>query len=172
MFFLLSFKGIESIWESLFSSSVACLCLDSVFEYFLGCWHKKICSRLTLIFPCSVSESSHFSKGLWVLVKSNLGTWCSTARGRCRFAESEANILSWPKVSFLFFFLSQNERHIFQFHQELYWTVYSSFCSTTFCHFSGNLIIPSSKNLSFWADSCSGYLLQSSRKMTFFQLNM
>ena len=32
-------------------------------------------------------------------------------------------------------FLSKNKRHSFHFHQELYWTVYSQFCSTTFCRF-------------------------------------
>ena len=57
-------------------------------------------------------------------------------------------------------FLSKNKRHIFHFHQELYWTTYSHICSTTFCHFSGNFIIPSSQNfLSFWAKNCSRCLL-------------
>ena len=32
-------------------------------------------------------------------------------------------------------FLSKNKRHTYLFHQELYWTMYSPFCSTTFCHF-------------------------------------
>ena len=65
-------------------------------------------------------------------------------------------------------FLSKNKRHIFHFHQELYWTTYSPFCSTTFCHFSGNFIIPSSQNfLSFWAKNCSTCLLQSSRELKF-----
>ena len=41
--------------------------------------------------------------------------------------------------------LGKNNRHIFPFHQELYWTMYSPSCSTTFCHFSGNFIILSSK---------------------------
>ena len=43
-------------------------------------------------------------------------------------------------------FLSKNKRHIFHFHQELYWKPYSPFCSTTFCRFPGNFIIPSSQN--------------------------
>ena len=66
-------------------------------------------------------------------------------------------------------FLSKNKRHIFHFHQKLYWTLYSPFCSTTFCHFSGNFIIPSSQNfLSFWAKNCSRE--QSSRELKFFPL--
>ena len=68
-------------------------------------------------------------------------------------------------------FLSKNKRHIFHFHQELYRTMYSHFCSTTFCHFSGNFIIPSSQNfLSFWQKNCSRCLLQSSRELKFFPL--
>ena len=45
----------------------------------------------------------------------------------------------------------------FYFHQELYRTVYSLFCSTTFCHFPGNFIIPFSQNLLFYflAKNCS-----------------
>ena len=63
-------------------------------------------------------------------------------------------------------FLSKNKRHIFHFHPELYWTTHSPFCSTTFCHFSGNFTIPSSPNfLPFWAKNCFRCLLQSSRKM-------
>ena len=66
---------------------------------------------------------------------------------------------------------NRNKRHIFLFHQELYW-MYSPFCSTTFCHVSGNFIIPSSQNcfLSFWAKNCSRCLLQSSRELKFFPL--
>ena len=68
-------------------------------------------------------------------------------------------------------FLSKNKRHIFHFHQELYWTMYSPFCATTFCHFSGNFIIPHSQNfLSFWARNCSRCLLQSSRELKIFPL--
>ena len=68
-------------------------------------------------------------------------------------------------------FLSKNKRNIFHFHQELYWTTYSPFYSTTFCHFSGNFIISSSQNfLSFWAKNCSRCLLQSSRELKFFPL--
>ena len=66
-------------------------------------------------------------------------------------------------------FLSTHKRHIFHFHQELYWTTYPPFCSTTFCHFSGNFITPSSQDvLSFWAKNCSRCLLQSSRELKFF----
>ena len=68
-------------------------------------------------------------------------------------------------------FLSKNKRHIFHFHQELYWTTYALFCSTTFCHFSGNFIIPSSPEfLFFWAKNCSRWLLQSYRELKFFSL--
>ena len=68
-------------------------------------------------------------------------------------------------------FLSKNKRHIFHFHQELYWTTYSPFCSTTFCHFSGNFIIPYSQNfLSFWAKNCFRCLLQSYRELKIFPL--
>ena len=68
-------------------------------------------------------------------------------------------------------FLRKNKRRISNFHQELYWTMYSSFCSTTFCHFSGNFKIPSSQNfLSFQSKNCSRYLLQSSRELKFFPL--
>ena len=49
--------------------------------------------------------------------------------------------------------------------------MYSPFCSTIFCHFSGNFIIPSSQNSwSFWAKNCFRYLLQSSRKLKCFPL--
>ena len=49
--------------------------------------------------------------------------------------------------------------------------MYSPFCYTTFCHFSGSFIIPSPQNfLSFWAKNCSRCLLQSSRELTFFPL--
>lgn len=48
--------------------------------------------------------------------------------------------LGWPK-KFLRF---QSKTTHLSFLQELYWTMYSSFCSTTFCHFSGNFIISSS----------------------------
>ena len=69
-------------------------------------------------------------------------------------------------------FLGKNKRHIFHFHQELDWTKYSLFCcSTAFCHFSGNFVIPSSQNfLSLWAKNCSRCLLQSSRELNFFSI--
>ena len=68
-------------------------------------------------------------------------------------------------------FLHKNKRHIFHFCQEFYWTTYSPFCSTTFCRFSGNFIIPCSQNfLSFWAKDCSRCLLQFSRELKFFSL--
>ena len=79
------------------------------------------------------------------------------------------NILGGPKSAFSF--LSKNKRHIFHFHQELYWTTYSPFFPTTFCQFPGNFTIPSSQNfLSFWARNCSRCLLQSSRELKFFPL--
>jgi len=53
-----------------------------------------------------------------------------------------ANVNTGLAKKFLLF-LSKNKRHMFHFHQELYWTRYSPFCSTTICHFSGNFIIPS-----------------------------
>ena len=67
--------------------------------------------------------------------------------------------------------INKNKRHIFLFHREPYW-MYSPFCSTTFCHVSGNFIIPSSQNffLTFWAKNCSRCLLQSSRELKFFPL--
>ena len=59
-------------------------------------------------------------------------------------------VLGWPIKFHLF--LSKNKRYIFfHFHQEFYWTMYSPFCFTTFCHFWGNFIIPySQKFWSFW----------------------
>ena len=77
----------------------------------------------------------------------------------------------WPgnqtKVSCIAGRFLKIKKH-FHFHQELYWT-YSPFCSTTFCYFSGNFVIPPSLNfLSFWAKNCSRYLLQSSRELKFF----
>ena len=48
--------------------------------------------------------------------------------------------------------------------------MYPSFCSTTFCHFSGNFIILCSQNFSFWAKNYSRCLLQSCRKLNFFTL--
>ena len=60
-----------------------------------------------------------------------------------------------------FWFLSKNKRYSFHFHQELCWTTYSKLCSTIFCHFSGNFIIPSSQNfISFWAKNYFRCLLQ------------
>ena len=50
--------------------------------------------------------------------------------------------MGWPKSSFEFYV---KIRHIFHFHQELYWTICSLFCSTTFCLFLGNFIIPFSQ---------------------------
>ena len=59
----------------------------------------------------------------------------------------------------------------FHFRQELYWTTYLLLCSTTFCHFSGNFLIPSSQNFwSSWTKNCSKCLLPSSRKLKFFPL--
>ena len=79
------------------------------------------------------------------------------------------HVLGWPRSAFGF--LNKNKRHISHFHQDLYWTMYSPFCPTTFCHFSGNFIIPSSPNfLSFWAKNCSRCLLQSFRELKFFLL--
>ena len=76
-------------------------------------------------------------------------------------------LLGWPKSSFDF--LSKNERHIFHFHQELYWTTYSPLYSTIFYHFSGNFIIPSSQNfLSFWAKSYLRCLLDLPGNWDFF----
>ena len=70
-----------------------------------------------------------------------------------------------PKSSFDFL----TKRCIFYMAQEFYWTTYSPFCSTIFCHIPGNVIIPFSKNfLSSWAKNCSRYLLQSSRELIFF----
>ena len=64
-----------------------------------------------------------------------------------------------------------SKRHIFHFHQWLYWTMYSPFCSTTFCHLSGNFIIPSCQNfLSLWAKNYSRCLLQPSRELKYFPL--
>ena len=76
-------------------------------------------------------------------------------------------MLGWPKTSSGF----KVKRHIFHFHQQLNWTTDSPFCSTTFCHFSGNFIIPSYQNfLSLWPKNCSRCLLQSSRGLKFFPL--
>ena len=48
-------------------------------------------------------------------------------------------------------FKQNYQTNFFHFHQELYWTMYSPFWSTTFCHFGGNVIILSFQNfLSFW----------------------
>ena len=60
----------------------------------------------------------------------------------------------------------------FHFHQGLYWTTYSPFCPTTFCHFSGNLIIPSFQNFfyQFKQKTIPGILFQSSRKWKIFPL--
>ena len=49
--------------------------------------------------------------------------------------------------------------------------IYSSFCSSSYCHFSGKLIIYTlPKLLSLWAKNCSQCLLQSSRELKFFPL--
>ena len=65
----------------------------------------------------------------------------------------------------------KKKRHFFHFYPELYWTQYLLFCSTTFCHFSGNFIISFSQNvLSFWAKNYSGCPLQSSRELKFFPI--
>ena len=52
-------------------------------------------------------------------------------------------VLGWPKSFFGFYI---KIRHIFHFYQELYWTTYSPFCFTTFCHFSCNFSFPCSQN--------------------------
>ena len=82
--------------------------------------------------------------------------------------------ICWLVKKFLWFFLSKNKRHVFHFHQELYWTVYSKnspFSSTTFCYFSGNFIISSSQNfLSFWAKNWSRYLYNLPGNWKSFQL--
>ena len=43
---------------------------------------------------------------------------------------------------FLCFFKWKKIHIFFHFHQELYWTTHSLYCSSTFCHFSCNFIIP------------------------------
>ena len=49
--------------------------------------------------------------------------------------------------------------------------MYSLFCFTTFCHFSGNFLIPSSQNLLYFCTkNCSSYLLHSSMEMKFLPL--
>ena len=44
-------------------------------------------------------------------------------------------------------FLSASTRNIFNFVQEHHWTMYSPFHSTSFCHFLGSFIFPSSQQL-------------------------
>ena len=46
--------------------------------------------------------------------------------------------------------LCHNKAVIHEGHWELYWGTYSSFCYTTFSHFSGNFIIPSSQSFFFF----------------------
>ena len=71
-------------------------------------------------------------------------------------------------------FLSKNKRHVFHFHQGLYWTVYSKnslVSSATFCYFSGNFIISSSQNFSsFWAKNWPRYLYNLPGNWKSFQL--
>ena len=55
------------------------------------------------------------------------------------------SLIELTKISL--WFLSKNKRHKFTFYQELYETTYSPFCSTTFCRFSDNFIIPTSQNI-------------------------
>ena len=77
--------------------------------------------------------------------------------------------LGWPKSSFSFKVKLKDT--FFIFINNFLKQHYSLFCSTTFCHLSGNFIIPSSQNfLSFWAKKCSKCLLQSSRELKFFPL--
>ena len=65
-------------------------------------------------------------------------------------------------------FLSKTTRQIFHFHQELYWTIYSPFWSTTFCHFLGNFIILIFPKLFiFLKKNCSRFLLQSSNELNY-----
>lgn len=71
-----------------------------------------------------------------------------------------AETLLQVKRKDIFFIFTKNfiEQHI-------------QFCSTIFCHFSGNFVIPFSQNfLSFWAKNCSRCPLQSSKKWKFFPL--
>ena len=98
--------------------------------------------------------------------RSTGSLWRSTAQ---RLWAQNHRYIGWAKRCLRF--LIKNKRHIFHFHQELYWTTYSPSYSTIFCHFSGNFIIPSSQNfLSVWAKNCSRCLLQSSRELKFFPL--
>ena len=49
--------------------------------------------------------------------------------------------------------------------------IYSSFCSSSYCHFSGKLIIYTlPKLLSLWAKNCSQSLLQCSRELNVFPM--
>ena len=50
---------------------------------------------------------------------------------------------------FLWFLSLKTKRHLSHFHQECYWTTYSPFCSTTSCHFPGNVTFPISQNQYF-----------------------
>ena len=56
-------------------------------------------------------------------------------------------------------FLSINKRHVFCFHQELYWTGLITILFHYFCQFSGNFIIPSSQYFILLSEAnCSRYL--------------
>ena len=62
----------------------------------------------------------------------------------------------------------QNYKTNFSFSPRLYWTMYSPFWSTTFCHFLGNFIILIFPKLFiFLKKNCSRFLLQSSNELNY-----
>ena len=100
-----------------------------------------------------ILKSMHFTIHRFYLNTDHFTLKSATSKNRCSQI-CELTSIYWvgQKVSSVF---DVKIRHIFHFHQELYWTTYSPFRSTTFCHFPGNFKIPSSQNLSFWGKNCS-----------------
>ena len=92
---------------------------------------------LWLAGPSSCSTRARLLRGMWDLPRSG--------------AEPESPALAEqflptapPGKSLCF--LSKNKRHLFHFHQE-FCSMYSLFCSTTFCDFLGNFVTPSFQKL-------------------------
>ena len=119
---------------------------------------RVLCNEISLLsIKLSRRRSLHLNPRL---INSFLRSFNTTSKAT--LCSSSPNGTNKPSCV-LFFkssfnFSSKNKRHIFHFHQALYWTIYLPFCSTTFCHFSGNFIIPSSSNIlsdrskySFWS---------------------
>ena len=119
-------------------------------------WYLHSWSQSLLMPPPSLSHRSTFSS-ISVLITHATPEFFSTAGAHNLAPNSTGGfgtqvgtkkthmlqIMELELAKKFLWFLSKNKSHSFHFHQELYWTIYSLFCFTTFCCFTGNFTIPS-----------------------------